>query len=72
MKLSDIMASMGLASYAEVGLVIFLLAFGAIAINLLFFRSRYEMDHAAQLPLADDDAATVHKQIDRSSSRWTT
>ncbi len=51
MRLSDIMSQMGLESYAEVGLVIFLATFAAIAIRLFWFSSDEEIDHASRLPL---------------------
>jgi hypothetical protein len=53
MKLSDVMSAMNLASYAEVGLVLFLFAFLLVALDL--WRSKgQELERARQLPLADD------------------
>lgn len=57
MRLSDIMSQMGLASYAEVALVIFLVVFFAIAIRVFFFSPKSEMDHASRLPLDEDNDA---------------
>ncbi len=54
MRLSDIMSGMGLSSYAEVALVIFLAAFAVIATRLFFFSKRSELDHASRLPLEGD------------------
>jgi cbb3-type cytochrome oxidase subunit 3 len=54
MRLTDIMSSMGLASYAEFALVLFLFAFLIIAVQLLFVR-RSEVDAAAALPLDDGE-----------------
>ena len=53
MKLSDIMANAGLAIYAEVALVIFLLAF--VAISWWVFRSANtaRWNSAAMMPLDD-------------------
>jgi hypothetical protein len=51
MRLSDIMSQMGLESYAEVGLVIFMLLFALIAVRLVFFTSQRDIEHAAHLPL---------------------
>jgi hypothetical protein len=52
MKLSDVMSAMGLATYAEAALVIFLTVFAAIAIDVL--RSGQKKEALAALPLADD------------------
>ncbi len=59
MRLSDIMASMHLAQYAEVGLVIFGATFVAVCIRLLLFTSKAELEHAGSLPLADDHGTTA-------------
>lgn len=58
MKLSDVMSAMGLSTYAEVGLVLFMGAFVAVAVSL--FRSGAgPFERAGRLPLedADDDVA---------------
>lgn len=53
MKLSDIMGQMGLASYAEVGLVIFLAVFVLVAIKT-FSRAEVSLqEEARRLPLWD-------------------
>lgn len=52
MRLSDIMSQMGLASYAEVGLILFFLAFVAVAVRL--WRTSNETLHQhACIPLDD-------------------
>jgi hypothetical protein len=51
MKLSDVMSAMNLASYAEVGLVLFLAAFLAVAFDVV--RKGRELEAHAQLPLSD-------------------
>ena len=51
MKLSDIMSSMQLSSYAEVALVLFLAAFAAIALSLFWGRNREEWERCRHLPL---------------------
>ena len=53
MKLSDVMSAMGLATYAEVALVIFLVVFAAVAIDVL--RGGRRKESLALLPLADDE-----------------
>jgi len=55
MKLIDIMSSMQLSSYAEVALLLFLGAFGAIAISLLWNRKRDDWERYRHLPLDDTD-----------------
>jgi hypothetical protein len=55
MKLSDVMGAMQLSSYAEVGLVLFLVAFALVAFDLS--RSQQaELERARHLPLGDEDA----------------
>ncbi len=54
MKLSDIMSAAGLATYAEVGLVLFLLAFLVVAIRVLGFTRAEELESAARIPLEAD------------------
>lgn len=53
MRLSDIMGNMGLQSYAEVGLIIFLACFVLIAVRLFFFSKASEISAASQLPLEE-------------------
>jgi cbb3-type cytochrome oxidase subunit 3 len=52
MKLSDVVGGSGLAMFAEVALIIFFVAFVAIAISLLLTR-RADHDRAAHLPFDD-------------------
>ncbi len=52
MRLSDIMSQMGLASYAEVGLILFFLVFVAVGIRL--WRTSHEtLIQQAHIPLND-------------------
>ncbi len=53
MRLSDIMGHADLATWAERGLVIFLVVFGVVALITLFRRDREAMDAAAATPLQD-------------------
>jgi hypothetical protein len=55
MKLSDIMSSMQLSAYAEVALLLFLGAFGAIAISLLWSRKHEDWARYRHLPLEGID-----------------
>ena len=54
MSLSDLMGHAGLSAYAEAGLLLFLIAFGAVAVRTFWPGRRREMDAAARLPLDDD------------------
>lgn len=54
MRLSDIMANAGLALYAEIALILFVVAFVAIAVRIFRPGRKAEMDAAARLPLEDD------------------
>jgi hypothetical protein len=60
MRLSDIMSQMGLASYAEAGLILFLLAFVAIAVRTWRLSST-TIAECAKLPL-DDSPGTLTDQ----------
>ena len=54
MKLSDIMSAAGLSGYAEVALVLFLLAFLGVVISL-FLPSRQRLyEHLRRLPIDSD------------------
>ena len=54
MKLSDVMSHSGLAGYAIVALILFVLAFAGIVIYLLRPGRRAEDARMRQLPLDDD------------------
>ena len=66
MKLSDIMAHAGLAGYAEVALVLFLLAFAGILWWVFRPSHTAEYERAARLPL--DEAPPVHPGGPRAGS----
>jgi hypothetical protein len=68
MKLSDIMSSMQLSSYAEVALVLFLGAFGAILISLLWSRKREEWERYRHLPLDETDTTLPSTDLKISPS----
>lgn len=55
MSMSELMSSFDLASYAEIGLVLFLLAFAAVIVKIAL-TPRRDFDDAARLPLDDDPA----------------
>jgi hypothetical protein len=52
MKLSDVMSAMNLASYAEAGLILFLGAFVAVALDLA--RKGKALESHGSLPLSSD------------------
>lgn len=65
MRLSDIMGQLGLASYAEVGLVIFLAVFVALVARTLLLTKSSELLDAARIPLDNDGtepSATPRRQ----------
>ena len=56
MKLSEIMSHAGLARYAEIALILFLLAFVAVVIAIFRPGSKRAMDEASRLPFDDESA----------------
>ena len=54
MRLSDIMSHAGLAAYAEVALVLFLLAFLGILLSVFRPSNKKAMDAASRMPLEDE------------------
>lgn len=58
----DVMQSSGLAIYAEVGLVLFLVAFVAMMARAMFMRSG-DVDAVSQIPL--DDAPAPSEEVER-------
>lgn len=64
MRLSDIMANAGLSGYAEIALVLFLVAFVAIVVRIFWPGRRREMDAASRMPLDDE-----HPQTPRPGDR---
>ena len=62
MRLSDIMSHAGLSTYAEVALVIFLIAFLLIVVGVFAPSRKREFDEASRMPLDD-----VHPQSRRQS-----
>jgi hypothetical protein len=57
MKLSDIMSNAGLSSYAEIALVLFLLAFLAVVVSLFLPSRQRTYERMRHLPI-DPDAPT--------------
>jgi cbb3-type cytochrome oxidase subunit 3 len=61
MKLSDIMSAAGLASYAEIGLILFTVAFVAVAIRVFWFDKREELESMARMPLEQELTSGVQR-----------
>jgi cbb3-type cytochrome oxidase subunit 3 len=53
MKLSDVMSHAGLAGYAEIGLVLFLVAFALVVVRVFRRGATEEFRAASRLPLED-------------------
>lgn len=69
MTMTDIVSHAGLSIYAEVAMVLFLLAFVAIGVWTFWPSRQEEMDHAAQLPLDDDTTSTPRTQVNDEPAR---
>jgi hypothetical protein len=67
MKLSDIMSHAGLSVYAQIALVLFLLAFLLVAIRLFVPSQQAALRAAGRLPLDDpnDRLAGLRRAADR-------
>ena len=55
MKLSDIMGNSGLSSYAEIAMILFLVAFLAIVVRIFWPSRRKQLEEQRHLPLVDDE-----------------
>jgi cbb3-type cytochrome oxidase subunit 3 len=53
-RLADIMSHAGLSGYAEVALILFLIAFVVIVVRIFLPSRRREMEKMARKPLEDD------------------
>lgn len=60
MKLSDVMSAMNLASYAEIGLVLFFAAFAAVAFDVM--RRGRKLEAFAKLPLEGESGTRSRKE----------
>ena len=58
MKLSDIMSAAGLSRYAEVALVLFMLAFVLVLWRVFKPSAKAKYDRAARMPLDDETTQT--------------
>lgn len=62
MRLSDIMSGAGLSGYAQVALIIFFIAFVAIAVWIFLPSRRAAMDAASRLPLDNDTPPASNRE----------
>jgi len=62
-KLSDIMGNSGLALYAVVAMILFILVFVAVVIRI-FATRRSDMDRNARLPLDDGESPAKENKHD--------
>ena len=75
-SLTDVVSGAGLSGYAEIALVIFLIAFVGVVISLFVPSRQKTYEHLRQLPIDSDDSTlpvTALPQDDRDSStarRW--
>jgi cbb3-type cytochrome oxidase subunit 3 len=65
MKLSDVVSHSGLAGYAEVALVLFLIAFAVVAVRTFWPGRRAHFDHVSSLPLEDGDESRPAEEVRR-------
>jgi cbb3-type cytochrome oxidase subunit 3 len=63
MHLVDIMSHAGLAGYAELAMILFMLAFLVIVIATFRPSNRKAMDAASRLPFEDDPAGEREEDI---------
>ncbi len=63
MRLSDVMSHAGLAGYAELAMILFIVAFLGIVIATFRPSAKQAMDAASRLPFEDDPAAQRGEDI---------
>ena len=61
MKLSDVVGNSGLAGYAEIAMIIFMLAFVAIVIHLFWPSRRNALERNRFMPLSDDEVGGTRR-----------
>jgi cbb3-type cytochrome oxidase subunit 3 len=66
MRLSDVVSGAGLAGYAEIALIIFLLAFIAIVLWVFSPRRRRSLEAKKHLPFEDDPPRPGRREGDQS------
>jgi cbb3-type cytochrome oxidase subunit 3 len=64
-SLTDVVSGAGLSGYAEIALVIFLVAFLGVVISLLLPSKQRTYEHLRQLPMDADDSAPALPSLSR-------
>jgi len=64
-SLTDVVSGAGLSGYAEIALVIFLVAFLGVVISLFLPSRQKTYEHLRQLPMDSDTAALASSALDR-------
>ena len=67
MRLVDVMSGARLEVFAEIGLVIFAVAFATVLVTTLLGRNQAPFERARRLPL-DEDSPPAHAPIGRTQS----
>lgn len=62
MRLSEIVSAAGLHVYAEIALILFLMAFVVVLFDVVAKRHVKDFDHASSLPLEDGSPAPGNKE----------
>lgn len=70
-SIADVVSGSGLAFYAEVALILFVLVFVVVALRVLLSDKR-SLDDAARLPLEDDDHGPTNTSSSTRSSEGST
>lgn len=65
MSLGDVMGAAGLHWYAQVGMVLFMLAFGVVVTTTFLRRNQEAFERARRLPLEDEGNAPSTKESGR-------
>ena len=60
-SLSDVVGASGLASYAEIALIIFFVVFVAIVLRVVFTKKK-DLEHVSRLPLDDEPSASPARE----------
>ena len=67
-SLTDVVSGAGLSGYAEIALVIFMIAFVGVVISLFVPSRQKTYEHLRHLPIDDDTASTAPVRDNEGSS----
>jgi cbb3-type cytochrome oxidase subunit 3 len=65
-KLSDVMSAAGLAGFAEVALVLFMIVFAAVCLSVLSKSNAGRLEAARHLPLDETTRRSVRERLSAS------